>query len=279
MATRGDEDNKNKSNTSFQLALLESKHEKALLEQKHAMDLELEKIKSEMKLMMVNSELQRLRDEIASTKEHHEKELKLEIELAKLKAEKNYQSVPSVINYSGTIYGVNFCGSTILNDIQKALLSGWKPGNWTLIYRASTHGQASSTFHSLCNNRGPTYVVVRSTAGYTFGGYAGNSWNSTNAYQVAPTSFLFVLNNSFGDAPTMLPLTSQNNAYAMYGNNDRGPSFGNGHDLHISNNPMSNSNSYCGIQNAYVNGLGRGNNTFTGTRNFQVQDYEVYCSM
>ena len=283
MATRrDDEDDKNQSNTSTQLALIESRHEKALLEQKHAMDLELEKIKSEMKLMMVNNEVQRLRDELLSTKEHHEKELKLEKELAELKAEKKNQvSVPSVINYPGSIYphyGINFCGSILLNDTQKALLSGWKPGNWTLKYRASAHGQAASTFHSLCDNRGSTYVIVRSTAGYTFGGYAGNSWNSSSGvYQVAPTSFLFVLNNSFGDVPTILPLTTENSAHAMYCKASYGPTFGGGHDLHISNNPMSNNSSYCNIGGSYyVDGLGRGVNTFTGARNFQVQDYEVY---
>ena len=281
MATRrDDEDDKNQSNTSTQLALIESRHEKALLEQKHAMDLELEKVRSEMKLMMVNNEVQRLRDELLSTKEHHEKELKLEKELAELKAEKKNQvSVPSVINYRGSIYphyGINFCGSILLNDTQKALLSGWKPGNWTLKYRASTHGQAASTFHSLCDNRGPTYVIVRSTAGYTFGGYAGNSWNSSSGYQVAPTSFLFVLNNSFGDAPTILPLTNESNAHAMRFHPNYGPTFGGGHDLHISNNPMSNTSSYCAISHTYVNGLGRGANTFTGASSFQVQDYEVY---
>ncbi len=44
-----------------------------------------------------------------------------------------------------------------------------------LCYRASVNGWASSTFHSMCDNKGPTVVLVKSGQ-YVFGGYAATQW-------------------------------------------------------------------------------------------------------
>ena len=270
MTTRGDEgDGNDQFNTAIQLALSESRHEK------YAMELEIEKLRSQLKLMEIKSEVKILEAELTATKEHHEQQLKLGKKLAKLKAEKKI--LLSIINHPGSVCSVkNFVGSEILNEVQKAVLTGWKPGKWNLIYRASTHGQASSTFHNLCDNKGPTYVIARSTSGFTFGGYAGNSWNTSNSYQMAPTSFLFVLNNSYGDLPTKLSLKTENHSNAMYCNIGFGPTFGGGHDLYIRNNPLSGISS-CAIGHTFENELGRNGNTFTGTSSFLLKDYEVYC--
>ena len=46
---------------------------------------------------------------------------------------------------------------------------------WSLCYRASSHGWSASTFHSYCNNRGPTVTIIRAH-GYIFGGYTDQSW-------------------------------------------------------------------------------------------------------
>ena len=48
---------------------------------------------------------------------------------------------------------------------------------WSLCYRASSHGWGGSTFHSRCDNRGPTVTIIRAH-GYIFGGYTDNSWIS-----------------------------------------------------------------------------------------------------
>ena len=47
--------------------------------------------------------------------------------------------------------------------------------NWKLCYRASKDGWSGTTFHSLCDNKGPTVTVV-SVGTYIFGGYASISW-------------------------------------------------------------------------------------------------------
>ena len=46
---------------------------------------------------------------------------------------------------------------------------------WNLCYRASNHGWSSQTFHSYCDNKGPTVTIVR-VGIYIFGGYNDNSW-------------------------------------------------------------------------------------------------------
>ena len=46
-----------------------------------------------------------------------------------------------------------------------------------LCWRATKDGWAVSTFHSKCNNKGPTVTIVR-VGNYVFGGYTDLSWDS-----------------------------------------------------------------------------------------------------
>ena len=46
---------------------------------------------------------------------------------------------------------------------------------WKLCYRATSHGWRARTFHSYCDNKGPTVTIVRDGS-YIFGGYNDNSW-------------------------------------------------------------------------------------------------------
>ena len=62
------------------------------------------------------------------------------------------------------------------------MLSDWlKPvaqinGQWILCWRASLHGWAAKTFHSLCDNKGPTVTIVKDTKNSIFGGYTSIPW-------------------------------------------------------------------------------------------------------
>ena len=47
---------------------------------------------------------------------------------------------------------------------------------WKLLYRASRDGYSCESFHSHCDNKGPTLVVIRSTKGNIFGGYSDADW-------------------------------------------------------------------------------------------------------
>ncbi|CAF3572370.1 unnamed protein product [Rotaria sp. Silwood1] len=63
---------------------------------------------------------------------------------------------------------------------------------------------------------------------------------------------------------------------AVYHHSAYGPTFGSGHDIYLANVSNSNNSSYIGFPSGYVDTTGKGNNTFTGARNFTTSDIEVY---
>ena len=74
--------------------------------------------------------------------------------------------------------------STIIGDnlAYFVMLSNWlRPvvqinGQWILCWRASLHGWTVATFHSLCDNKGPTVTIVKDTNNNIFGGYTSKPW-------------------------------------------------------------------------------------------------------
>jgi len=140
------------------------------------------------------------------------------------------------------------------------------------IYVASKDGQSSSNFHSACDGKGPTVVIVLTTSGNIFGGYAASSWTSSGgSWVTASTSFLFRLR------PGMRHYTVKKGRenYAMYRHSGYGPTFGGGHDLHIVSNALSSTSSYTNGGNTYEF---QGNPNYQlndGVKNFKVLDYVV----
>lgn len=68
------------------------------------------------------------------------------------------------------------------NETHIAALNQWlhpviksRTSSWASCWIATKHGWKGSTFHNLCDNKGPTLVIVR-VGDYIFGGYAGVSW-------------------------------------------------------------------------------------------------------
>lgn len=170
-----------------------------------------------------------------------------------------------------------FENSTHLTMEQKQKLNEFygKPDQlWKLIYKATRDGFEGKTFHRLCDNQGPTMVIIRSTGGYVFGGYASQSWNSNGSYINAQDSFLFLLTNANGNQPTKF--ICKKNSYALYGDESYGPTFGNNHDLKISDCSNANNDSCCNLGGSYPNTLSLGPLTFTGENEFQITDIEVF---
>ena len=62
-----------------------------------------------------------------------------------------------------------------IGQLPKWLPSTLQHKNMKLCYKASVNGRASSTFHNLCDNKGPTVVLVESGK-YVFGGFAAAPW-------------------------------------------------------------------------------------------------------
>ncbi len=71
--------------------------------------------------------------------------------------------------------------SEILTDEKhQSILNAWLPvqeGKWRLLFRASRDGFAAATFHSKCDNKGPTVTIVKS-GNNIFGGFTDVSWAS-----------------------------------------------------------------------------------------------------
>eukprot|EP01132_Coremiostelium_polycephalum_P008092 gene8092-9958_t len=153
---------------------------------------------------------------------------------------------------------------------------GGFPSNrkWKSIYQASKDGFSASTFHQKCNNKGPTITIIWSKTGNIFGGYTSLNWTSSNTYQNDPQSFLFLLKNSRNQS---MKFPYRTTPHSIYDNVSYGPTFGNGHDLHISDNSNTGSNSYTNMNNSY----GFQNTTgdpyiLSGSHKFSVDEIQVY---
>ncbi len=73
----------------------------------------------------------------------------------------------------------------------------------TRLYSGSLDGFKASKFHRLCDNKGPTITLIKSTLGRKFGGFTKQSWESLNGvYKNDPDAFLFSI-----DKLTKYPIT------------------------------------------------------------------------
>ena len=87
----------------------------------------------------------------------------------------------SFMNY----FVAGLASSAILRKNNKYLsvLNTWlqpvvqsKSSIWKRCWRASVDGWAASTFHSGCDNKGPTVTIIK-VGQYIFGGYTSASWS------------------------------------------------------------------------------------------------------
>jgi hypothetical protein len=148
---------------------------------------------------------------------------------------------------------------------------------WDLIYRASQDGFEASSFHSKCDNRPNTLVIVKSTNGNVFGGYTEQTWNHTGDYKTDPNSFIFSLINQLNKPIKM----KWSQGYGIYCHTSYGPTFGGGHDLHIANQSNLNATSYSNLVHSYTHpdyayGSNEAKSFLAGSYNFQVSEIEVY---
>ncbi|KAI9205858.1 uncharacterized protein BJ171DRAFT_499918 [Polychytrium aggregatum] len=202
----------------------------------------------------------------------------------------------------------------ISRTVEKKLLESYLPAhNLVLLYRASRDGFEAARFHQLCDNKGPTLCVVKSTTGEIGGGYTEIGWKSNNPSQLGqasetaekmdPNAFLFSvretkppnLDRSFSSTSSTTlneeaehthssvspGLTAEIRRYPVQGIfsnhsvvHDAGFGPCFGDDLIISDNCGSNSRSEC-IDDAYEK-----HGPIMGTRypggHFRVADYEVF---
>jgi len=201
------------------------------------------------------------------------------VDLVKLKAEFDKAAekfIDGVFELNNAIEDVtvgNFPKSTIIKPqdfsmLKKFLDKEWANRKWKLIFRGSRDGQNASSFHSNCNNKGPTVTVIKSKAGKIFGGFVDKPWTSSGSYLSTNNAWIFSV--------TEKKKYEQNdpNTYSQYGaydNSSYGPTFGGGHDIYLANDWTSNSN-YCNRHSYNF----PDNTTLTGGYNFSVEEVEVY---
>ena len=98
----------------------------------------------------------------------------------------------------------------LLEEQEPSLLSliGFESKKFDLLWRGSRHGFAANEFHSLCDSKGATLTVVKSTTGFIFGGYTSLSWTYCGGYKRDNEAFLFTLTN-----PSDIPVKFMNKGY------------------------------------------------------------------
>ena len=62
-----------------------------------------------------------------------------------------------------------------------------------LLFRASRDGWTASDFHGMCDDKGATITVVKSSDGYVFGGYSDVAWSGGGGWAGSSEAFLFSL--------------------------------------------------------------------------------------
>jgi hypothetical protein len=191
-----------------------------------------------------------------------------------------------------------FDSSILENVAYQLLLIEWvkeslsEPADITssLLYQSSEHGFRAAAFHSLCDNKGATVPLIKSTDGFIFGGYSDKSWtlgdgNSEYKFVRSDHAFLFSFVNPSEIGPTKLSLIGgdsphggDENDYALCHEKTKGPSFGGGCDLRISDHSNINDISYSWLGISYEVPAGQfGDEFLTGSKSFRVAAIEVFA--
>ncbi|XP_028413827.1 E3 ubiquitin-protein ligase TRIM33-like [Dendronephthya gigantea] len=153
---------------------------------------------------------------------------------------------------------------------------------WNLCYRASRDGWSAQTFHSRCDNKGRTVVLVKAN-NCIFGGYTDQSWSTGGNWRNSSSSFLFSLQNKDNLAlgPFIANIKQGQQQHAICCSSSYGPNFGSGPDLRICGSPNVNQsssnfgNTYqlppgydCGSEQAYK--------LLAGQKSFITTEIEVF---
>jgi len=183
---------------------------------------------------------------------------------------------------SKTITGpmtITFTSGLQLPPAEVDMVKSWLPGRSFLIrYKATRDGWDAAAFHYLCNDVGPTFVVITSQDGYKFGGYTPDSWNVPGGYGRDKSTFIYTLTNPGNSVPAtkfaMLPGATT----GIMTDTSTGPAFGDGNDIYVSERPNADSKSYTRFPTSFGpdTAAKKGNLLFTGALYFLAREIEVY---
>ncbi|XP_060070394.1 interferon-induced protein 44-like [Ylistrum balloti] len=172
--------------------------------------------------------------------------------------------------------------ATKLTQTHRDQLSKWidpsKRHKFTLLYKITRDGCKAETFHSFCDNKGPTVTVLYNTDKSVYGGYTAVSWKTCGSYVADCEAFIFKLEYNGRAQPIKMPV--KNAKYAISAHENYGPTFGSGHDFQCFSETVNKSGDYfplngsVGLGHAYSS-QGQDYNTMTNGH-LNVLDLEVY---
>lgn len=139
-----------------------------------------------------------------------------------------------------------------------------------LLLNSRNHGGDNKTFHKLCDDKGPTLIVIKS-GNFFAGGFTDQNWNGNDTFKASEKSFLFSI-----DKRKKYPIKKNQVQYAIYCHPNYGPLFGGGSDIYIDSNFKSSGN-YSNLGKTYDSfGVNFPEKELFGSENFKVDAYEVY---
>ncbi len=127
----------------------------------------------------------------------------------------NFQKQKKNIKFNNSIN--KKINSNIINDEEKIIILNWIPSNvisTELIFDTDRDGDSINSFKNKCEGKSPTLVIIQTTTGIIFGGYASKAWiegRSITDYN----SFIFSL-----EPPKKYNVISPENALFGYRYND-----------------------------------------------------------
>jgi len=174
-----------------------------------------------------------------------------------------------------------FRGGDLLPDALKRKIADWLPHKkFTLLYKATTDGFLATSFHKKCDDQGHTLTIIQTKDGYLFGGYTSQSWSSANnkwgIWKPDPTAFLFTLTNPHDHPPTTCPLQPGHAKHAILCYPTCCAIFGAGHDLMLESRSNEHNHSMT-VFSSFVDVVGKGSESFTGSAHFTTSDIEVFA--
>lgn len=115
---------------------------------------------------------------------------------------------------------------------------------FSLIFRGTRDSFNASTFHKLCDDKGPTICLIKSDSGRVFGGYTSISWKSDNSFYPDEKAFVFSLSDK------TVHRQYQNKETAVFHYSEIMVFFGNG-DLVVTSNSDQSPTSYSNLGMTY----------------------------
>ena len=86
------------------------------------------------------------------------------------------------------------------------------------MYRKSNNDNSYETFHKLCDNKGPTLTLFKTSEGFIIGGYTPLNWDKYSSWKKDEDTFIFSLTNQ-------KIFKKNRKSFSIYCDNNAGPWF------------------------------------------------------